>query len=141
MLNRENAILELTGKPATSSYGVISPSYWGKTTLRLQPTRLVEKTRKLIARRHCAVLITQIDSVEIVEEGNPLWLVVGFFTLSFLVGFVFLALYFVFKHKYLAIRSGSNCQIIMLDSSNSEKAEQFMNAVLKQAEDLQPQNP
>jgi hypothetical protein len=139
MLNRDNAILELTGKPGTASYGVIAPSYWGRTKLQLQRTRLVEKTQKLIARRHCTVLLTQIDSVEIVEEGNPLWLILGVLTIFIVIGLVFFILYFVFKHKYLAIRSGNNIQLVMVDSSNAEQAEQFMNAVLKHAEELQPQ--
>jgi hypothetical protein len=140
MLNRENAILELTGKPGNSNYGVIAPSFWGRTKLQLQPTRLVESTQKIIARRNCTVLLTQIDSVEIVEEGNPLWLVLGFLTISILIGVIFFVLYFVIKHKYLAIRSGSNFQLVMIDSTNQERAEQFMNAVLKRAEELQPHN-
>jgi hypothetical protein len=140
MLNRENAILELTGKSGNSNYGVVAPSLWGRTKLQLQPTRLVESTQKIIARRNCTVLLTQIDSVEIVEEGNPLWLALGFLTISFLVGIIFFVLYFVIKHKYLVIRSGSNFQLVMLDSSNESKAEQFINAVLKRAEELQPQN-
>jgi hypothetical protein len=140
MLNRDNAILELTGKPGNSNYGVIAPCFWGRTKLQLQPTRLVESTQKIIARRDCAVLLTHVDSVEIVEEGNPLWLVLGFLTISILIGVIFFVLYFVIKHKYLAIRSGSNFQLVMIDSTNQERAEQFMNAVLKRAEELQPHN-
>jgi hypothetical protein len=140
MLNRENAILELTGKPGNASYGVVAPSFWGLTKLQLQPTRLVESTQKIIARRNCTVLLTQIDSVEIVEEGNPMWIFLGFLTISFLVGIVFFVLYFVIKHKYLLIRSGSNCQLVMLDSTNESKADQFMSALLKQVEELQPNN-
>jgi hypothetical protein len=138
MFDRDQAIMELTGKPGTYSYGVIAPSFWGRTTLQLQPTRLVEKTQKLIFRRNCSVLLTQIDSAEIVEEGNPLWLVLGFITISFLVGILFFVLYFIFKHKYLAVRSGNNVQLVMLNSLNEANAEQFMNAVLQQAEGLQP---
>lgn len=140
MLNRENAILELTGRSGNSNYGVVAPSLWGRTKLQLQPTRLVESTQKIIARRSCTVLLTQIDSVEIVEEGNALWLALGFLTISFLVGIIFFVLYFVIKHKYLLIRSGSNFQLVMLDSTNNSKAEQFMDAVLKRVEELQPQN-
>ncbi|WP_310416364.1 hypothetical protein [Chamaesiphon sp. OTE_8_metabat_110] len=139
MLNREDAILELTGSAGVYSYGMIVPGFWGRTTLQLQPTRLVEKTQKIIARRHCAVLLTQIDSVEIVEEGNPLLLTIGILTISLMVGFIFIILYFVLKNKYLAVRSGSNVQLVMLNSANTERAQQFMNAVLKQAEGLQPQ--
>jgi hypothetical protein len=140
MLNRENAIMELTGKPGNCNYGVVAPSFWGRTKLQLQPTRLTESTQKIIARRNCTVLLTQIDSIEIVEEGNPMWIFLGFLTISFLVGIIFFVLYFVIKHKYLLIRSGSNFQLVMLDSTNESKAEQFMNAVIKQAEELQPNN-
>jgi hypothetical protein len=139
MLNREDAIVELTGSPGVYSYGMIVPGFWGRTTLQLQPTRLVEKTQKIIARRHCAVLLTQIDSVEIIEEGNPLLLTLGILTVSLMIGFIFIILYFVIKNKYLAVRSGSNVQLVMLNSTNIERAQQFMNAVLKQAESLQPQ--
>ena len=140
MRDREGSILELTGKPGVYySYGVIVPGFWGRTTLQLQPTQLVEKTQKIIAKRHCKVLLTQIDSVEIVEEGNPLFLTLGILTLTFFVGIAFIILYFVVKNKYLAIRSGNNVQLVMLNSSNTEKAEYFMDAVLKRAEELQPQ--
>jgi hypothetical protein len=138
MFDRETAIMELTGKPGVASYGTVVPGFFGRTTLQIQPTRLVEKTQKLIARRHSVVLLTQIDSVDIVEEGNPLWLVLGIFTLTFLIGFIFIILYFIFKHKYLVVRSGSNVQLVMLNSLNEANAEAFMNAVLKQAESLQP---
>jgi hypothetical protein len=138
MFDREIAIMELTGKPGVASYGTVVPGFFGRTTLQIQPTRLVEKTQKLIARRHSVVLLTQIDSVDIVEEGNPLWLVLGIFTLTILIGFVFIILYFIFKHKYLVVRSGSNVQLVMLNSLNEANAEAFMNAVLKQAESLQP---
>jgi hypothetical protein len=138
MFDRETAIMELTGKPGVASYGTVVPGFFGRTTLQIQPTRLVEKTQKLIARRHSIVLLTQVDSVDIVEEGNPLWLILGIFTLTILIGFVFIILYFIFKHKYLVVRSGSNVQLVMLNSLNEANAEAFMNAVLKQAESLQP---
>jgi hypothetical protein len=138
MFDRETAIMELTGKPGIANYGTVVPGMFGRTTLQIQPTRLVEKTQKLIARRHSTVLLTQVDSVDIVEEGNPLWLILGFVTITFLVGFIFFILYFIFKHKYLVVRSGSNIQLVMLNSLNEANAEAFMNAVLKQAESLQP---
>jgi hypothetical protein len=138
MFERNKAITELSGKPGVSSYGAIVPGFFGRTTLQLQPTRLVEKTQQVIARRHCTVLLTQIDSIEIVEAGNPLLLVLGVMTISFLVGIIFIVLYFFLKHKYLLVRSGSNAQLVMLNSANETQAEQFMEALLKQVEELQP---
>ena len=138
MFDREKSIMELTGKPGVASYGTVVPGFFGRTTLQIQPTRIVEKTKKLIASRNCTVLLTQVDSVEIVEEGNPLWLVLGVLTISFLVGIIFFVLYFIFKHKYLVVRSGSNVQLVMLNSKNEANAEQFMQTVLKFAENLQP---
>jgi hypothetical protein len=138
MFDRGNSIMELTGKPGIASYGAVVPGSFGRTTLQLQPTRIVEKTKKLIATRDCTVLLTQIDSVEIVEEGNPLWLVLGLFTIMFLIGIIFFVLYFILKHKYLLVRSGSNVQLVMLNSQNEANAEEFMQAVLKAAEGLQP---
>jgi hypothetical protein len=138
MFERDKAVMELSGKPGVSSYGTVVPGFFGRTTLQLQPTRLVEKTQQVIARRNCTVLLTQIDSIEIVEAGNPLWLVLGAITISFLVGIIFFVLYFFLKHKYLLVRSGNNAQLVMLDSQNEAKAEQFMDTLLKQVEALQP---
>ncbi len=138
MFDRERAIMELTGKPGVASYGTVVPGLFGRTTLQLQPTRIVQQTKKLIASRNCTVLLTQVDSVEIVEEGNPLWLILGIFTISLLIGVIFFVLYFILKHRYLLIRSGSNVQLVMINSQNQENAEQFMQAVLNAAEGLQP---
>jgi hypothetical protein len=148
MADRENSIMELTGKPGVGSYGAIIPGLFGRTTLRLQPTRIVEQTQKIIARRNCVVLLAQVDSVEIVEAGNPFWSALGFVTLVYLVrllgvfailiSILFFVLYFIFKHKYLVVRSGSNIQLVMLNSQNGANAEQFVQAVLKAAEKLQP---
>lgn len=137
MFDRETAIAELTGKPAVANYGTIVPGFFGRTTLQLQSNRLVEKTQRLIGRRHATILLTQVDSVEIVEDGNPLWLILGFFTIMLFIGFVFFILYFILKNKYLAVRSGNNVQIVMLNSMNESNAEAFMNAVLKQVESLE----
>lgn len=147
MYDRGKAIMELTGKPGLARYGAVAPGFFGRTTLQLQSTRIVEQTKKIIATRNCVVLLTQVDSVEIVEQGNPLWLVLGFYgfitlirfgAFAFLIGILFLVLYFIFKNKYLMVRSGSNLQLVVLNSQNEASGEQFVQAVLKAAENLQP---
>jgi hypothetical protein len=137
MLNNSTAILEVIGKPGISNYGVIVPSLFGRTKLQLHPTRVVEKTQLIITRRHCTMLLSKIDSVEIVETGNSLWLVLGFMTLSMFIGVIFFVLYFVIKNKYLVLRSESNVQVVMLNAANTATAEQFLDALLQRSEDCQ----
>jgi hypothetical protein len=137
MLNRSISILELAGKPGISNYGVIVPSMFGRTKLYLHPTRVVEKTQLIVTRRHCTMLLSKIDSVEIIETGNSLWLVLGFMTISMFIGIVFFAMYFIVKNKYLVIRSESNTQLVMLNAANTATAEQFLDALLQRSEECQ----
>lgn len=135
------ALLEITGKPAFSNLGVVSPSLFGQTTFQLLETRIVEKTKRVIARRYCEVLLSEVDSAEIVEDGNPVLLVLGFATLAIFIGIIFIALFFFVKNRYLIIRSGSNVQVLVIKGADGmEKCTNFMNEVLKRAEKLKDYN-
>ncbi|GCE59189.1 hypothetical protein [Microcystis aeruginosa] len=136
----KNILLEISGQAANSSYNFLSPALFSKTTLQLSETRIIERTRKMIASRHCEVILYEVDSVEIVEDGVSWLLVLGFFALFFYgLGIIFFILYFFFKYKYLIIRSGSNAQILCISGANHmEKAKIFMEEVLRQSENAKP---
>jgi hypothetical protein len=128
IMNNSQTVIEFTGRPATAYYGIISPAAYGKTTLTVTSNTVVERTKRAIATRYCEAPIGKIDSVEIVEDGNPLFLALGLTTLMFGIGIIFLVLYFVIKYKYLVVRSGNNVQIVMissLGSGNMEQAKRF----------------
>ncbi len=131
-------LLEVTGKPAFANLGVVSPSMFGQTTFQLMETRIVEKTKRAIARRYCEVLLCEVDSAEIVEDGNPVLLVLGFLTVGlFGIGLLFIILYFFIKNRYFIIRSGNNVQVLAIKNGDGmEQCTSFMNEVLKRAEKL-----
>jgi hypothetical protein len=128
-MNNVQPIIEFTGKPATVHYGMIAPAAYGKTTLSINSNTVIERTKRIIATRYCEAPIAKIDSVEIVEDGNPLLLLLGFGTLMMMgLGIVFFVLYFVMKYKYLVVRSGNNIQIVMISNMGGdtmEKAKRF----------------
>jgi hypothetical protein len=133
-------LMEINGKPAISSYGFIAPAFFGKTKLALTETRLVEETRRIVATRRCEVILSEVDSIEISEDGNPFLLTLGFMTLFFYgLGIIFFVLYFVMKYQYLIIRSGSNVQAMAISNSvTMEKAKAFMEKALTCAQAAKP---
>ena len=136
MNSNQGIILEISGKPVTHSYGILAPTFWGRSVLSLYDNKVVEKTKKLIATRHCEVLLTEIDSVEISEDGIPFLLVLGILTIAFFgIGLIFFVLYFFMKYKYILIRSGSNVQVLSISNARElEQARNFMYSILAQAE-------
>ncbi len=133
-------LMEIYGKPAISSYGFIAPAFFGKTKLALTETRLIEETRRIVATRKCEVILSEVDSIEIAEDGNPFLLTLGFMTLFFYgIGIIFFVLYFVMKYQYLIVRSGSNIQVMAITSSMTmEKAKAFMEKALACAQAAKP---
>ncbi len=131
-----SSLLEVSGKAATSYYGFLAPTLFGKTTLQLTDSRIIERTRKTIHSRYCEVPLSKVDSVEIAEDGMSWLLVLGFFTLALYgLGLVFFLLYFFVKYKYLIVRSGSNVQVLCIQGGpGMERAREFMAAVLQQTE-------
>jgi hypothetical protein len=129
-------IMEISGKPAISNYGFIAPGFFGRTKLTLSENRVIEDTKRIVASRKCEFILSEVDSVEISEDGNPILLSLGFFTLFFYgIGIIFFVLYFIFKYQYLIIRSGANVQVMSIpNSSTMEKAKAFMDKVLATAE-------
>lgn len=134
----QNILLEISGKAANSYYGFLAPALFGKTTLQLCETRIIERTRKIVATRYCEVILSEVDSAEIVEDGVSWLLVIGFLTLAIYgLGIIFFILYFFFKYKYLIIRSGSNAQVLCISGSGGmERAKTFMTEVLRLSEQV-----
>lgn len=140
MNSNKQILLEISGQAAHSYYGMLSPALFGKTTLQLCETRVIERTRKVVATRYCEVLLSEVDSVEIAEEAISWLLIVGLLTIFIYgLGFILIAIYFFFKYKYLIIHSGSNAQVLCISGdANMEKAKVFMEDVLKRAEQAKP---
>ncbi len=135
--NTKNVRSEISGKPATVSYGLVSPAVFGKTSLSLTENRVIESTKRIIASRYCEIILSEVESVEICEGGYPLLLILGFVTLSLMgLGLIFFVLYFLIKCKYLIIRSQGNAQVVCISGTGSmERAREFMIDVLRCAED------
>jgi hypothetical protein len=136
MYNSSQPVMEISGKPAISSYGFIAPAFFGRTRIALTENRVIEDTKRIVASRKCEFLLSEIDSVEITEDGNPLLLTLGFMTLFLYgIGIIFFVLYFIFKYQYLIIHSGVNAQVMAIpNSSTMEKAKLFMEKVLASAQ-------
>jgi hypothetical protein len=129
------AIMEISGKPAVSTSGFVTPSFFGRTKLSLTENRVIEDTTRIIATRRCESILSEIDSVEIAEGGNPIWLFFGFMTLPLYgLGFLFFVLFFFLKCQYIIVRSGSNVQVMAISGGiNMDKANVFMDTVLSAA--------
>jgi hypothetical protein len=136
MYTSSQPVMEISGKPAISSYGFIAPAFFGRTRIALTENRVIEDTKRIVASRKCEFLLSEIDSVEITEDGNPLLLTLGFMTLLFYgIGILFFGLYFIFKYQYLIVHSGVNAQVMAIpNSSTMEKAKLFMEKVLSSAQ-------
>ncbi len=134
-MNVENrGPMEVSGKPGTAHFGGLVPSMFGKTTLRLYSERVVETTKRVVARRDSQLLVSEIDSVEITARGSALWLGLGILTIGLYgFGIIFFILYFVVKHRFLIVRSKSNVQILGM-TGDDEPYRQFMHSVLQAAQ-------
>jgi len=131
--SHESAIVWVWGKPAKQRFGTLRPAFFGRTTLSLCKTRIVENTRRIVARRYSEILLTEVDSAEMTASGNPVWLFLGLITLPLAVGMLFLVVYFFKKHRFLIIHSGSIAQVVAVRLDVGQYC-QFMTAVLKAAE-------
>ncbi len=126
--------LSVTGKAASSSFGhVLVPSMFGSTTLTLRGDRLIDDTKKLVASHHSEILLSRIDSAEIVVSGNNALLALGVpLTLALGIGLILIALYFFMKNRFLVIRSGSNVAVLVIKGPE-EEFQEFLDAVLTAA--------
>ncbi len=134
MSSRGPIIAEISGKPTSQTFSNITAATFGKSKLTLHDTKLVENTKQIISRRHCELLLSQIDSAEITTKGNPMWLVLGLLTLALYgLGLIFFIVFLFSKHRFLIVRSGNNAQAIVLRGPLAPY-EDFMTQVLDAAD-------
>lgn len=132
--NHGQIIAEVSGKPASIKFGRVAPAFLGQTTLRLFSQRVVEETKRIVSSRNSELLTREVDSVEITKLGNPLWLVLGFFTIALYgLGIIFFIVYFLAKHKFLIVHSKNNVQLVSIKGDETSY-QRFMEAVLTTAE-------
>ena len=134
-----NPIVEIIGTPTIQQYGVLAPRS-GRTTLTLKSNRVVEQTRYRLlginmGSRYCEVPTSQLDSLEILERGNPIWTVLAFATLVPTYGIgtlIFLLLFFLRRRRYLVVHSQNNTLAVLLqESSDLERARVFVEELLR----------
>jgi hypothetical protein len=133
------SIVEMTGRPVTFKYGILYRSL-GKTSIALKPKHLVEQTQNRclgmwFGSRHCEIPLHRIDSVEIVEQGNQLFLIlagtIGVFTFG-IGAMLFLTLYFLMKQRFFVVRSSTNAIGVLLDGDlDLERAKLFMQEIIQ----------
>lgn len=103
----------VVGKPVIGRGGTLFVCTFGQTSIELTDGRVVERTRRIVSRRHCQLLLKEVDSVELVQQGNALWLVLGILTLVlFGLGLVFIVVYVLVPHRFLLVRSKNNLQVL-----------------------------
>lgn len=125
-MKKKRILAEVSGKPVTLLWNQIPVPAKGKTTLQLMPNRLVEKTKWVVAERYSETILSEIDSVDILTHGNPLFLV-------FFIFIIPLILFFLFKRRFLVIRSRGNVHAVTVKGDLQDYYD-FMEAVLAAAE-------
>ena len=134
--NRGHLIAEVSGRPARIAFNTFVPGLFGSTTIQLFPQRVVEATKRIISSRTSEILASEVDSVDITTQGNPLWLWLGILTIAlFGLGVIFFVLYVVLKQRVLIVHSKSNMQVLSLKGDDTSY-QQFMESVLATAEGI-----
>lgn len=121
--------VEIIGKPGQVWGTMVIPA-GGKTTMRINGDILQTSTRVNYGLENKEVLtrIQNIDSIE-VTEGLIWWLlIIGLITLSFLIGVVFIVLFFVIKQKWLVIHTSSAALILF--HNNTQQARDFRDKLM-----------
>ena len=130
----DEVISEVDGRPVKVGFGghLLTPGSYGGTTLELYRDRVVEKTKHIVSRREAELLLTDVESVELLTAGNSSYLGLGILTLLLLIGIVFLVLYFLFPHRILLIR-GKSTALLVAVKGDVDPYLDFMEATLLQA--------
>lgn len=99
---------ELTGKPGNVWNGVVVPG-GGKTAFFIEDDLLIAKTVTTfgLEKKTIYTKLSDVGSIELCQ-GRLWWLIVlGIPTLFFLVGFIFILLFFFLKQKWITVHCGS----------------------------------
>ena len=99
---------ELTGKPGNIWNGVVVPG-GGKTAFLIEDDLLIAKTVTTfgLERKTSYTKLSDVGSIELCQ-GRLWWLIpLGITTLFFVVGIIFIILFFFIKQKWIAVHCGS----------------------------------
>ncbi len=99
---------ELTGKPGNVWNGVVVPG-GGKTAFLIEDDLLIAKTVTTfgLERKTSYTKLSDVGSIELCQ-GRLWWLIpLGITTLFFVVGIIFIILFFFIKQKWIAVHCGS----------------------------------
>lgn len=128
-------VTEISGRPGQLWGNVVIPA-GGKASLRIVGDTLHGKTAVNfgLETKEIYTRIQNIDSVEVVE-GRIWWLLIlGLVTVFWLIGIVFLVLFFVVKQNWIVVHSGS--ATLILFQKNTDQAKQFSQNLLTVARQL-----
>jgi len=130
---KTEALVSVEGKPVSCNFGGFVPSMFGWTVLSLFRDQVVEQTKRIVGGRDSELLLSEVDSAEIVFKGNPLWIGLGFLTIALYgLGILFFILYVCLKHKFLIIHSKSNLHVVSI-KGDDDQYRNFLAAVLQAA--------
>ncbi len=125
-------ITELQGK-AGQGFGDIVIPIQGKTSMQIQPDFLYIRTKLSYELESVETFIrlSKIDSVSL-GEGRSWWLLwLGFSLLfAYFIGVIFIILFFVNKHRWIAVHSASKSYYLFFQNSEINRAKQFTQSLL-----------
>lgn len=133
----------VTGKAGCVAFGnILVPLLFGSTTLSIQGDRLIGDMKRAASTRHCEILLSRIDSAEIVVARSHLNLLLSLYLLTMsgsyslqplaIVGLLILPFYCFMTRRYLVIRSQSNAAVLVIKGPDNEHRV-FLDAVLTAA--------
>lgn len=129
-LNSPNRTMaEISGTPGQVWGNVVIPAS-GKTTIRVVGDVLQTSTTSAyqLEKKVVFTRIQNIDSIELVE-GRMWWLlIIGIFTLVYLIGIAFIIAFFAYKRSWIVIHT--NCANLILFYKKTENAQEFCKNVL-----------
>lgn len=129
-LSRPNPnVSEISGKPGQVWGNVVIPAS-GTATMKIVGDTLCTITRTSygLEKREIHTRIQKIDSVELVE-GRFWWLLIlGIATAVWLIGIIFIVLFFVFKQQWIVIHSP--CSHLILFYNKNEDVQSFCKNLL-----------
>ena len=120
---------ELTGKPGNIWNGVVVPG-GGKTVFLIEDDLLVVKTVTAfgLEKKTVYTKLSDVGSIELCQ-GRLWWLIVfGITTLFFVVGIIFIVLFFFLKQKWITVRC-STVSLILFYNKQAD-AEAFKDTLL-----------
>lgn len=120
---------EINGRPGQVWGNFVSPAS-GKATMRIEGDmlRTITRTAYGLEKKEVHTRIQNIDSVELVE-GRLWWLLfVGIFTLVWIIGIVFIVLFFMLKQNWIVVHTP--CANLILFYKKTENVQGFCTSLL-----------